>query len=165
MDELQQAEHGGSSGQVQSCVYFKHALQQMFAYKWPFLFVHRFLIIGLLRSVVAMSAQEWGICLRGKGKTGFIHYGVQLSLLPGRLPAPALIIGAADLTSPIQIGTAWYKWNPKPPGQFQDPENRGEKGWNVAHRHSQCFTPKIQSLWEYFELVLVSGFVLCVVLG
>ncbi|KAJ7396966.1 hypothetical protein BTVI_139714 [Pitangus sulphuratus] len=27
----------------------------------------RSLVIGLLRSVVAMSAQEWGICLRGKG--------------------------------------------------------------------------------------------------
>lgn len=56
-----------------------------------------------------MSAQELGICLRGKGKCGFIRYGVQLSLLPERLPAPALIIGAADLTSPIHIGTAWYK--------------------------------------------------------
>lgn len=56
-----------------------------------------------------MSAQEWGICLRGKGKSGFIHYGVQLSLLLGRLPAPAFIIGAADLISPIHIGTAWYE--------------------------------------------------------
>uniref|UniRef100_A0A493T260 Solute carrier family 2 member 13 n=1 Tax=Anas platyrhynchos platyrhynchos TaxID=8840 RepID=A0A493T260_ANAPP len=28
---------------------------------------HRSLITGLLRSVVAISAQEWGICLRGKG--------------------------------------------------------------------------------------------------
>lgn len=75
-----------------------------------------------------MSAQEWGICLRGKGKSGFIHYRVQqLSLLPHRLPAPALIIGAADLTSPIHIGTAWYEWKASAPGQLQDPEERGGK--------------------------------------
>lgn len=75
-----------------------------------------------------MSAQEWEICLRGKGKSGFIHYRVQqLSLLPGRLPGPALIVGAADLTSPIHIGTAWYEWKVRGTGQLQDLEERGGK--------------------------------------
>lgn len=45
----------------------------------------------------------------GKGKSGFICYGVQLTLLPGGTPASALIMGAADLTSPIHLGTTWYK--------------------------------------------------------
>lgn len=57
-------------------------LQQIFIYKW-LLFVYRSLITGLLRSVVVMSAQKWGFCLRGKGKTGFIHFWVhQLRLVP-----------------------------------------------------------------------------------
>lgn len=33
IDELEHHERGGSTGYDRSCVYFKHALQQMFAYK------------------------------------------------------------------------------------------------------------------------------------
>lgn len=131
----------------------------MFAYKWPFLFVHRSLIIGLLRSVVAMSAQEWGICLRGKGEYGFIHYGVQqLSLLPCRLPAPALITGTADLTSPIHTGTAWYGWKAKASRTASGSWRKGWKRLNVVHRCAWCFIPGIESLVifraEYGGLVL-----------
>lgn len=75
-----------------------------------------------------MSAQERGICLRGKSKSGFIHYGVQqLSLLPHRLPAPALIVGTADLPSPIHVGTAWYEWEARAMDNFRILKNGVEK--------------------------------------